>query len=225
MGAQVVVFMVLGIFYNIPMGLGVTLNTLVGNAMGAGDVTKTKRLFRVGVAINLITVSLIDVALYFFKDNVASFYTEDSDIRSIADKVFNIYIFLLPADALQYMMGGFIRGIGKSQTGSICFFVCYYVIGLPLAFIFGNVLHHYDQGLWYGLGAAIYSIFICFIVIICTTDLNTQIKSVGDHIFAEHSKLSPVTSPINNKSVSDRIGLRDTIQESIIFSTDNAKFV
>ena len=189
LAAQVIIFIVSGIFYNIPYGMGVAYNSSVGSAVGEKNLIKIKRLLKIGLVINIAVVFIITPSMYFSKQFIAQFFTSDLQTIDTVNQIINIYCFILPVDCTQYMLGGYIRGIGRAKVGTVCFMVCYYLIGLPLAFVLGNVLHYYDIGLWIGIGIAVYCLCISFTFTVCRTDLSKQIMSINKRIMKDKDEL------------------------------------
>jgi len=193
MGAQVLIFTVLGFVYNIAIGVGVTLNAFVGNSIGEKDVIKTKKLLMSALVIGIVFFIPMDFVIYFCKDQISSFFTTNKEILEILDEILDIYIIAMPADCMQFLVGSYIRAIGKGDMGSICFVFWYYLIGLPLAFILGNVLHYYDRGLWIGLSIGIYCVLISFAVIVINTNLRDQVAIVNERMMKDESSLKKLT--------------------------------
>jgi MATE family multidrug resistance protein len=179
MGAQVLLFTVAGLVYEVPLGIGVTLNAVTGNAIGEKDVVKAKRLLFSALFMVGTVVIPMECFLYFFKDQIGGFYTTNPEILSTLSTIINIYIFIFPIDCISMLLSCFTRGIGKGAKGSLIFILCNYMIGLPIAFVLGNVLDFYDRGLWYGIGVASYCQLICFTILLMRTDLTQQVKTVS----------------------------------------------
>ena len=62
-------------------------------------------------------------------------------------------------------------GVEKELQCRIVYFICFYIVGLLLGFIFGDRIK-YDIGLLFGVSAAIYGTLICFARILWLTELN-----------------------------------------------------
>jgi len=48
-------------------------------------------------------------------------------------------------------VAGILRGSGRQLLGAVVNFVCYYVVGLPLAIVLALVVHMGALGIWIGL--------------------------------------------------------------------------
>jgi MATE family multidrug resistance protein len=190
LGGMVAFLTVVSIFYNVPAGLSITLNTLTGKYVGAKDIKGVKRTLKAALGLMTIIAIIMDVLLYWGRDAVGEFFNSDSEVIDALDNVVTVYVFVLPIDCMQFLLGGYIRAIGRPEIGSVCFMVCYYLIGLPVAFILGNVVKLYDVGLWVGLGIAIYCLFVCFSVIALRSDLHKCIEQVEERINKDERSLS-----------------------------------
>jgi len=113
-------------------------------------------------------------------------------IREAVDGICTIYMFALPADFSQVVLGGYIRGIGEEKIGMYSFMICFYGIGLPFAFVLGNILDLEARGLWMGLTIGLYSIFIVNVVIIWRADLRVLMVMIEERITLHGSQVLAV---------------------------------
>jgi len=145
------------------------------------------------------------VKLYFifFKQNLIEFFTEDQVLINLAIQVIDIYMYILPLDYTQCLLGGYVRGVGKENIGAMCFIVCYYFIGISLAYIFGNYLDYNVRGLWIGMGSGIACAVLSSTVIIIKSDLNEQVEMIKSRIEFDGSKLSLQKEPLLSESRSE----------------------
>ena len=192
-GAQITFYNLLITLYNIPLGLATALNALVGNAIGKGDVIKIRRLLYLGICCNIVIGICIAGMLYFLNEYIILFFTSLQDVIDIVKEVCIIYLYILPFDFSQCLLGAYVRGIGKERIASIMFVICYYGVGIPTAFILGNVLGYEVHGLWYGLGCGIFCMFLSSSIIILRTDLEEQTSKIKERLLKDHQCLNETT--------------------------------
>ena len=178
MGAHITVYNIMKIILYVPVGLGLTLNTFTGNSIGEKNINKTKAFFFSGLIINSIYVLFGGIFIYLFREPVVHFFSIDKTINQIAEKICLLYIVLLPADSFQVILSAYVRAIGKERLGSLGFVVSFYLIGLPIAFLLGSIYEYTVEGLWIGLGVAMYCMLIWNILLIASTTLNVQAQII-----------------------------------------------
>lgn len=86
------------------------------------------------------------------------FFTHDEEVVEIVEQVFwvlELYVFF---DTIHGVQSGIIKGLGRQVYGSVYTLFCYYILGLPLALLFGFTLEMGVAGLWFGYTIA--SIFL-----------------------------------------------------------------
>jgi len=137
-----------------------------------------KKLVRSATGINIVII-IIAIALgYTFRRDVFYFFTSQTDIIELASQIVVIYMYILPLDSMQCIYGSYIRSIGKEKITTICFMICFYGIGLPSAYILGNVLDWKVKGLWIGIGFGIACMICCICVILANTNLEEQAEKI-----------------------------------------------
>jgi MATE family multidrug resistance protein len=182
MTAQLLQFMVSGLVLNIQFGLASSLNALTGIAIGQKNVSKTKKLLKAAIFWAALVVIIGAAFMYFGRYTIGSFFTDDAETIQIVAKIVLVYLVIFPANVGQTQLGSYIRGIGKGHLGSMAFIASNYIVGLPLAFLLGNIYKFYDTGLWIGIGTSTYIIFFIFIGILVKTDISLQVRTISKRI-------------------------------------------
>jgi MATE family multidrug resistance protein len=190
MAAQVTFYNLVAVLYYFPLGISTTLNAFAGNAVGEGNVNKVRKLIRAAFGINACLVVVTGAIAFMFNKEIFTFFTDDEAIIDVVSEIMMIYIYILPFDFMQCLYGSYIRAIGKERVASLCFIICFYFIGLPLAYMFGNVMGYEVRGLWFGLGIGIVCMNFCSALILSTTDLKKQSDEITSRM--SNHKLSLV---------------------------------
>jgi len=184
------------LLYVVPLGLSISVTTLVGNAVGEKNHEKTMRMIKASVFTGLIVLSSMTVIFYFYRHLISYFYVHDPQILASLDKLYDVYIFAMPADFLQCILGGVIKGIGMEKAGSASFLIIFYLIGLPCSYLFCFVWGYEAVGLWIGMTIALYILVLVFVIIVYKADLGRQILMVEERLTIDNQKSSaPLQSP------------------------------
>lgn len=180
--AQVIVFNIIALIYMIPMGLGICTTTYVGNAIGDKDVKTAKNYIKASVAICTFLVIIEMIVIILIKRDFIEFYDHRAKIYTVTAPVLTIYIIALPADFYQLIFASVLKGIGQEKQGSVIFVICYYFVGILLAYIFGVSLNMYDRGIWIGMGVGIYLMFILSLILVLNSNFRKQCESVDERL-------------------------------------------
>lgn len=155
---------------------------------------------------------------FMFHDDLTHFLTKNAGIDTAASTICDIYLVFLPFDFVQMIIGGYIRGIGQEVPGFMCFAISFYGLGLPTAFVLGNVMHYYDVGLFLGMGVGIISVFTGFMIILYRTDLDKQIEEILDRV-ENHTR--ELTNSIPGTPQKDRKSFASF--SAVVSDLDNSK--
>ena len=94
---------------------------------------------------------IIGALLYCFSKFVTEYYTNIPDLQPDVIIMMEFLAIFHLADAAQAVTSGVLRGLGKTKHASIAGFISYWIISLPMEYLFA---FHYDLGvlgLWIGM--------------------------------------------------------------------------
>ena len=130
--SSVVIFL-----YTVPLAFGNATGVLVGQALGADDPARARRVGLLGLQIGS-TISLlfgVSVALNAF--SIAGWYSSDEQVRKIAASLLIIVAVFHPADALQGVMAQILRGYKRATVPMLIYAVALWGVGLGGGYLFG----------------------------------------------------------------------------------------
>mmetsp|Transcript_36985 Transcript_36985/g.101798 ORF Transcript_36985/g.101798 Transcript_36985/m.101798 type:complete len:469 (-) Transcript_36985:179-1585(-) len=128
------------------MGLASTAPALVGSALGAGDVDRTRRC--VGLAIALTLVIWVPVAATLWWVPLATWLAPNSSIQLLLSRLIRLYAVGGIFEGLQYVLGGVLRGLGQPAVAARGYAVVFYGLALPAVVICEFVFHLGLVGVW-----------------------------------------------------------------------------
>ncbi|MEO1367805.1 MAG: MATE family efflux transporter, partial [Acidobacteriota bacterium] len=137
--------------FMVPLGIAGAAATRVGNAIGRGDAEGTRRSAAVclGLGAGVMTFSAVIFAV--FPTALARLYTSEMAVVTLAATLLPIAALFQVFDGLQVVGAGVLRGAADTRIPAIIAFVGYWLLGLPVAYVFGVHLGHGPRGLWWGL--------------------------------------------------------------------------
>ena len=154
-GAHSIIMNVSSLTWTLYQGVSVSGNVRVGNALGKGDVHRAEVASNLTLVMAIIA-SLINVTLLLtFRDALPWFFTSDLDIIEKARQLILIGAAFQFPDSLNCCVQGVFRGSGRQALAAKYNFVAFYIIGIPLAYIWGIHEHYGVDGLWWGITAGL----------------------------------------------------------------------
>ncbi len=159
------------LFFMIPVGIGSSACTFVGNRIGAGDIHAGKFYILVGLGLNWGTIAGMALLLLIFRYPVAYYFFHNEGI--VIDLFSNVVYILLLAeifDTAQGMLGRVLVGMRMQHAATAAVIIAYYFIMIPAGYVFLFILHKGLHGLWYANGLAASSLAAIYVYIILKAD-------------------------------------------------------
>ena len=143
------------ITYMVALGIAAAATIRVGNQIGKKDY-KTMR--NAAMTCIIMAIGLMSVAAIVFilgRNFLPQLYISDPEvIRQAAILLIVAALFQL-SDGVQVIALGALRGMSDVKIPTLITLVAYWVIGLPLGYLFGFTLGQGALGVWYGLLAGL----------------------------------------------------------------------
>ncbi len=118
--------------FMIALGLSVGTGVRIGQAAGAGDRTDARFAGIAGVAASMGMVALLGVALFAAAPAVVGFYSSDPALIARAAPIIGILAVSMTFDAGQVVLGQATRSLGDSWGTTLCFFLAFWCVMVPL---------------------------------------------------------------------------------------------
>lgn len=130
---------------------GVAATTLVGQALGAGDVQAARVRGRMSIWTGVLVMSLIGVGMFLFAPFLISMLTPDAQVRAIGTVLIRICAFEQPFMALSMIGASALRGAGDTRMPLYSSIIGMWGVRLILAWLFAFVLGLGINGAWYAM--------------------------------------------------------------------------
>jgi len=123
--------------FMVPLSLGIALLTRVGQSLGAGDpvAARFRAWVGVGLAWGVAVVSALAMAL--FNTQIASAYTNDVGVASLAAQLLFLAAIFQLSDATQVVTSSAIRGYKVARVPMLIHLTAFWVVSLPLGYCLG----------------------------------------------------------------------------------------
>ncbi|MFA9558531.1 MATE family efflux transporter [Evansella sp. AB-rgal1] len=139
------------LIFMIPLSISMALTIVVGFSVGGGKLQAAKEYGRLGVLGGIAFLSISAIFLFFFRESIASLYTQDREVIMMAGQFFIIAIFYQISDAAQASLQGVLRGYKDVKLPFIIAFVSYWIIGIPAGYTLAAFTSFGPFGLWVGI--------------------------------------------------------------------------
>jgi MATE family multidrug resistance protein len=167
--AMAIIVNVLMILIMASYGYMLTANIFVGKAIGEGNGNKAIRYAKILALFTFIQAAIVAILLVIFRSKVASTFTDIASVASIVEENLQWVALLAVVHCMAIVLGGIMRGLGKSTSATLFVFIAFYMIGQPCGAIYTFVLGFDIAGLIFGfltgscsLGLLVYMNLTCF---------------------------------------------------------------
>ena len=111
-------------------------NTLTGQAIGEGDMEKTKKQASTFHIASIIIGFICAAIIFFIAPSFIDFFNVTDETKAIARQLLNALAFILPFQTCQYMLGkGILRGGGDTKFLMIADILFLWLVSLPLGYL------------------------------------------------------------------------------------------
>lgn len=148
------------ICYMVPLGIGLSATTRVGNLIGAGETAAAERAAWVAFALGGGVMTLFGATFVLGRNLIPTWYTLDPAVLVLTAALLPIAAAFGAFDGLQVVGGGILRGMGRTRPAAAFNLLGFYVLGLPLAawLTFRSGLG--VVGIWWGLALGLFAVAI-----------------------------------------------------------------
>jgi multidrug resistance protein, MATE family len=146
--------------FMVPLSLGLAVLTRVGQALGAGDPVAARFRSWVGVSAAMACAVCLGLMMGFFNHTIASAYTPDTQVATLAAGLIFLAAIFQVFDALQVSASCAIRGYKITRAPMAIHLTAFWAVCMPLGCVLGlapswapwhPALPMQTQGFWIAL--------------------------------------------------------------------------
>jgi len=141
--------------FMVPMSIALAISVRVGHALGRGDPTGARLAGFAGIGLCACFELLSALSMLLFPRLIVDVYTRDAGVAHIAVSLLYIGALFQLSDGLQTSAAGALRGYKDTRIPMIITIIAYWLVGFPLAWLFGIPLHLGPQMIWAGFIAGL----------------------------------------------------------------------
>jgi MATE family multidrug resistance protein len=148
--AHQMVLNIAAISFMITLGISVGASIRVGNALGAKDPGNLRRAGYAALALGLGYMIFSAAIMIIFKHELPTLYgVEEPVVLRISARLMVIAGIFQIFDGTQAIAAGLLRGLQDVRFPTWITFAAYWVIWIPLAYVWGFPLGYGVDGIWY----------------------------------------------------------------------------
>jgi multidrug resistance protein, MATE family len=137
--------------YMVSSGIAAAATIKTGNYFGVSDHRGLRSSaisnYHIVIAFMCFTALLFSLGSHI----LPYIYTTDKAVIAVAAQLLIIAAVFQIFDGTQVVGLGILRGMGDVNIPTICTFLAYWIVGLPIGYYLGLCLHWGVTGVWYGL--------------------------------------------------------------------------
>lgn len=145
------------LLYMIPLSVSLTLTIIVGFEVGAKRFEHAKRYCIIGISSAVMMAIVASIVLLLFREAIASLYTNDALVLQWTKRFLLYVLFFQFSDAVAAPIQGALRGYKDVRFPFFIALVSYWLIGLPVGYVFTHYTTAGPFGYWLGLIAGLAS--------------------------------------------------------------------
>lgn len=132
-------------------GFSASATTLVGQAVGAGDMRAARRYGTLAILIGLVSMTLTGLVLFFFPEWLLGIFTGAQDVIALGSPALRVEALAQPFFALSIVASGALSGAGDTRTPMIIGLACMWGVRLSVAALCVYGLGLGLTGAWVGM--------------------------------------------------------------------------
>jgi MATE family multidrug resistance protein len=136
--------------FMVALGISVGTAVRIGQSAGAGDRGEARFAGLSGVAAAMGVVGILGLALLAAAPAVVGFYSDDETLVARAAPIIAILAVSMVFDAGQVVLGQANRALGDSWGTTLCFFLAFFCVMIPIALVLAFHTPLAEAGLFAG---------------------------------------------------------------------------
>ena len=133
------------------LGISAAGSIRVGNEVGRKDISETRKAGFTAIFLGASMMFCAGIIFIIFRNLLPTFYINEKDVIEIASTLIVIAALFQLSDGTQAVGIGILRGLTDVKIPTAITFIAYWIVGLPVGYLFGFILGYGVQGVWIGL--------------------------------------------------------------------------
>ncbi len=149
LAAHQIILTISQLFFMIYYGMGAAASVYISLYLGKRDYDSLLRVSRAGFHLIIIIALVISVPVYLLRNQMGALFTDSAEVSAIVATCIIPLIAYQFGDGLQCNYANTLRGLAYVRPMMYIAFVAYFVVSLPLAYVFAFTLGGGLVGIWW----------------------------------------------------------------------------
>lgn len=129
-------------------GMGSAVSVRISNFYGQHDMKNVHRTANIGFHIILIMAVCCCVPIFLLRHHIGGWFTDDTTVGVMVAQVIIPFLIYQFGDGLQINFANALRGVADVRPMLLFAFIAYFIISLPLSYLFAFVFKWGITGIW-----------------------------------------------------------------------------
>ncbi|HIZ02223.1 MAG TPA: MATE family efflux transporter [Candidatus Bacteroides merdipullorum] len=129
-------------------GMGAAVAVRVSNYHGRGDVVNVRRSAYAGFHLIMAMAVVLSLIVFVCRPWVAGWFTDSAEVAVLVPALFVPFLIYQFGDGLQITFANALRGTSDVRPMMFIAFIAYFVVSLPVGYLFAFVLNWELVGIW-----------------------------------------------------------------------------
>lgn len=130
-------------------GLGAAAAVRISNAVGQRDWEKARGNAYAAMQIVVGIGAVVSLVIFAFRNDLGGLFTDSKDVARLVAMTVIPFVIYQFGDALQIVFGNSLRGLSYVRPLVFYAFIAYFIVSLPLSYLFGIVMNMGLMGVWF----------------------------------------------------------------------------
>ena len=135
--------------YMIYYGLAAAVAVRISNFMGQLDFLAVRRTATAGIHLVFLLALVTSVPVFIFRHIIGGLFTDNVNVISMVSMTIIPFMIYQFGDGMQCNYANAMRGTANVRPLIWIAFISYFVVSLPLGYIFGVIMNYKLLGVWY----------------------------------------------------------------------------
>ncbi len=139
------------ITYMMATGIATATTIRVGNQLGRNDALMLRKVGFTGFLMGATFMGVSALVMISLNNYLPTWYIDDQEVIGLASELILIAAIFQISDGLQVVGLGALRGMSDVKIPTLVTLLAYWILALPIGYLFGIYLDFGASGIWIGL--------------------------------------------------------------------------
>jgi MATE family multidrug resistance protein len=141
--------------FMVALGIAIAVGVRTSAAIGAGQRARARDIWVGAAAMGASYAAVLTVVFIVFGHGIAGLFVGDGAVVAVTTRLLVIVGIFQLFDGNQVINSSALRGMTDVKVPAVITFVAYWLIAVPLAYLFGIRWGYGPTGVWWGLAAGL----------------------------------------------------------------------